>query len=226
MLHTCSYRPQDSRTIACLTAPSIGGADFQQPYRINDVRPRNREENDVLPERCGIRMNKFVAIQSFSANAPILFRDLKSAESSPWQSLVPRELFLPATRSLSWCCLDSGVSRPIWIPNMKGGAWVCSDFLDLLQRFRNFFRERLFSGVADHRRDVYRTTCECHQTSIWLGVLQIACCTPAGTAAEPVPVWLLLTQLVQKVRRVGIRDFLNWMHHRIERRGRVDSRYA
>jgi hypothetical protein len=49
----------------------------------------------------------FVAIHSFSANAPTLFRDLKSAESSPWQSLVPRELFLPVTRSLSRYCLDS-----------------------------------------------------------------------------------------------------------------------
>ena len=38
-------------------APSIGGADFQQPYRINDVRPRNREEIDVLPERCGPSLN-------------------------------------------------------------------------------------------------------------------------------------------------------------------------
>ena len=35
--------------------PSIGGADFQQPYRINDVRQRNREEDVVLLERCGIR---------------------------------------------------------------------------------------------------------------------------------------------------------------------------
>ena len=39
-------------------APSIGRADFQQPYRINDVRPRNSEENSVLPERCGIRCNQ------------------------------------------------------------------------------------------------------------------------------------------------------------------------
>ena len=33
-------------------------------------------------------------------------------------------------------------------------------------------------------------------TSIRLGVQQIACCTPAESAAEPVPVWLLLAQLV------------------------------
>ena len=68
---------------------------------------RNREENAVLPERCGIRLNKFAAIQALVANALTLFRDLKSAESSPWQSLVPRELFLPVTRSLSRYCLDS-----------------------------------------------------------------------------------------------------------------------
>ena len=51
----------------------------------------------------GIRMNKL----HLGANALTLFRDLKSAESSPWQSLVPRELFLPVTRSLSRYCLDS-----------------------------------------------------------------------------------------------------------------------
>ena len=52
-------------------------------------------------------MNKFLGIQALVANALTLFRDLKSAESSPWQSLVPRELFLPVTRSLSRYCLDS-----------------------------------------------------------------------------------------------------------------------
>ena len=38
-----------------VTAPSIGRADFQQLYRNKDVGPRNREENNVLPERCGFR---------------------------------------------------------------------------------------------------------------------------------------------------------------------------
>ena len=64
-------------------------------------------ENAVPLERCGIRMNKLAAIHRLVANALILFRDLKSAESSPWQSLVPRELFLPVARSLSRYCLDS-----------------------------------------------------------------------------------------------------------------------
>ena len=42
------------RLADCVTAaPSIGGADFQQPYRINDAGPRNREEKHVRPERCG-----------------------------------------------------------------------------------------------------------------------------------------------------------------------------
>jgi len=71
------------------------------------VGRRNREENAVLPERCGIRLIKLAAIHVLVANALTLFRDLKSAESSPWQSLVPRELFLPVTRSLSRYCLDS-----------------------------------------------------------------------------------------------------------------------
>ena len=66
-----------------MSVPSIGGADFQQPYRSNDVGRRNREENAVLPERCGSRLNKFAAIKGLGANALTLFRDLKNAESSP-----------------------------------------------------------------------------------------------------------------------------------------------
>ena len=52
-------RPQEPTLLGLfLAAPSIGQADFQQPCRINDVRPRNREEKRVLPERCGIRSNQ------------------------------------------------------------------------------------------------------------------------------------------------------------------------
>ena len=93
---------------------------------------RNREENAVLPERCGIRMDKFAAIQTPDANALTLFRDLKSAESFPWQSLVPRELFLPATRSLSRCCLDSDALYALtaWGPTMGASNGFCSDFSD------------------------------------------------------------------------------------------------
>ena len=46
----CSYPPQDSRTSGCLTAPSIGGADFQQPLpnqRCGATEPRG--------ERCSPR---------------------------------------------------------------------------------------------------------------------------------------------------------------------------
>jgi hypothetical protein len=43
-----------------LTAPSIGWADSLQPYRSNDVGRRNREENAVLPERCGVCIHKLV----------------------------------------------------------------------------------------------------------------------------------------------------------------------
>ena len=38
-------------------APSIGRADFQQPYRIKDAGLRNREEKLVRPERCGPSIN-------------------------------------------------------------------------------------------------------------------------------------------------------------------------
>ena len=88
-------------------APSIGRADFQQPYRINDVRPRNREENSVLPERCGIRLNKFAAIQALVANALTLFGDLKNAESPLAIARAKGALSLPATGSLYRYCLDS-----------------------------------------------------------------------------------------------------------------------
>ena len=56
----CSLHPvaRDPRLLEAAQPPSIGRADFQQPYRINDVRPRNREENSVLPERCGIRFKQ------------------------------------------------------------------------------------------------------------------------------------------------------------------------
>ena len=77
-------------------------------------------------------MNKLAAIHRLVANALTLFRDLKSAESSPWQSLVPRELFLPVTRSLSRYCLDSETryASAAWTPNMGASAGVCSDTLD------------------------------------------------------------------------------------------------
>ena len=69
-----------------------------------------------------IRVNKFAVLPSLGANAPSLFGYLKRAESSPWQSLVPRELDLPATRLLSRCCLDSGVFYALACLDTKYGA--------------------------------------------------------------------------------------------------------
>ena len=94
---------------------------------------RNREENAVLPERCGIHMNKFAAIQALVANALNLFGDIKSAESSPWQSLVPRGA-VSASYQVALPVLPrqfSGVTQ--WTPltpTMGGSAGVCSDFFD------------------------------------------------------------------------------------------------
>ena len=42
---------------------------------------RNREENIVLPERCGFRIDKFAGMHSYASNALVLFGLPKSAES-------------------------------------------------------------------------------------------------------------------------------------------------
>ena len=120
---------------------------------------RNREENAVHPERCGVRLNKFDAIQALVANALTLFRVLKNAESSLWQSLVPRELFLPATRSLSRCRQElvsrsGGLGHQIWwfAPHFAATFWTGFSF-------RKIFHERLFIGSGDYRRDVSYVDC-------------------------------------------------------------------
>ena len=108
---------------------------------------RNREENSVLPERCGIRMYKLAGLQSLGAFAPTFFRDVKSAESSPWQSLMPGEPFLPATRSLTgaaWTVTRDTRLLPglqIWglMPEFAATFWTGFSF-------QKIFRERLFSG--------------------------------------------------------------------------------
>ena len=51
--------------------------------RIKVVGPRNREENSVLPERSGFRMNKFAALQSLGANVPTLFQRSKERRKLP-----------------------------------------------------------------------------------------------------------------------------------------------
>ena len=128
---------------------------------------RNREENSVLPERCGIRMYKFAGLQSLGAFAPTFFRDVKSAESSPWQSLMPGEPFLPATRSLTgaaWTVTRDTRLLPglqIWglMPEFAATFWTGFSF-------QKIFRERLFSGVSDYRLDAYQPVPKSHQTSI------------------------------------------------------------
>ncbi len=92
---------------------------------------RNREENAVLPERCGVRLNKFAALQGLVANALTLFRDLKSAESSPWQSLVPRGAISASYQVALPVPPRTGVTQWwSWTPNMGVSAGLCSDFLD------------------------------------------------------------------------------------------------
>ena len=121
----CSINRRQPLLSARLTSNSLD--------RIKVVGLRNREQNAVLLERCGIRMNKFVVIQRHGANAPTLFRDLKSAESSPWQSLVPRGA-VSASYQVALPVLPrqfSGVTQwTPWTPTMGGSAGVCSDFFE------------------------------------------------------------------------------------------------
>ena len=69
-----------------LCSPFHRRADFQQPYRINDVRPRTCEEKRVLPERCRYRLITLTRHWAIKFNAPNLSRYWKtelSAESQP-----------------------------------------------------------------------------------------------------------------------------------------------
>ena len=63
-------------------------------------------------------------------DALAFFRNMKYTDSSLRQSLVPRELYLPATRSLSLYCLDSGAryASAVRAPNMGDKDGVGSDF--------------------------------------------------------------------------------------------------
>ena len=51
--------------------------------RSKDLGSRNCEEEQVLPERCSIRLNIFPSIQTFVSKGTNFFRFLKSAESYP-----------------------------------------------------------------------------------------------------------------------------------------------
>ena len=91
---------------------------------------RNREENAVLPERYGVRLNKFDAIQALVANALFLFRNLRAQKAPPaiarakgaisasYQVALPVP---PRTGVTQWWS---------WTPNMGVSAGLCSDFLD------------------------------------------------------------------------------------------------
>ena len=78
-------------------------------------------------------MNKLAAIHGLVANALTLFRDLKNAESSPWQSLMPRGA-ISASYQVALPVLPrqfSGVTQwTPWALTMGGSAGVCSDFFD------------------------------------------------------------------------------------------------
>ena len=118
--------------------------------------PLTREENVVLLARCGIRCKQVRSItKKFNANAPTLFRDLKSSASQPHH----------ACRVLGLDCLPAAVRS-------YGTAWTMTRDTRLLPgqqiwgltpgfaatfwrgfSFEKIFRERLFSGIADYRRD-------------------------------------------------------------------------
>ena len=68
--------------------------------------------------------------KTLRCDALAFFRNMKYAECSLRQSLVPRELYLPATRSLSLYCLDSGArhASAVRTPNMGDKDGVGSDF--------------------------------------------------------------------------------------------------
>ena len=114
-----------------------------------------------------IRVNKFAVLPSLGANAPSMFGYLKRAESSPWQSLMPGEPFLPATRSLTgaaWTVTRDTRLLPglqIWglMPEFAATFWTGFSF-------QKIFRERLLSGKADYRRDAHQPMPKSHQTSI------------------------------------------------------------
>ena len=99
-------------TTSVTAAPSIGWADKQPLTESRTWGHGPARRTTFSPSDAVSAANKFVAIQSFSANAPTLFRDLKSAESQPhpqlpldggWIVCQPR-VALP-------CCCDGSLSR-------------------------------------------------------------------------------------------------------------------
>ena len=74
-------------TTSVTAAPSIGWADKQPLTESRTWGHGPARRTTFSPSDAVSAANKFVAIQSFSANAPTLFRDLKSAESQPHPQL-------------------------------------------------------------------------------------------------------------------------------------------
>jgi hypothetical protein len=68
--------------------------------------------------------------KAIRCNVLKIFKIVNYAECSLRQSLVPGELYLPATRSLSLYCLDSGAryASAVRAPNMGDKDGVGSDF--------------------------------------------------------------------------------------------------
>ena len=139
-------------------APSIGWADKQPLTESRTWGHGPARRTTFCPSDAVSAAKKFVALQSFNANGPTLFRDLKSAESQPHH--VCRVLgldCLPATgRSpgTAWTVtrdtrLLSG--HQIWglAPEFAATFWTGFSL-------QKIFLERLFSGTADYRLDAYQ----------------------------------------------------------------------
>ena len=100
-----------------------------------------------------------------------LFLEISSAQKAPHDNRSCQGgLYLPATRSLSQCCQDNSlVSRSGRLGDQLWG--VAPDFAATFSTgftFRKIFRERLRSGIADYRRDVYDQSATSLQVSIRL----------------------------------------------------------
>ena len=81
-----------------LAAPSISWAGLSAANRSKDVGLRNREENEVLLERCDSADIKFGRTHKVLPNALVHFGIDWNAESTPGNRSMPGVLELPATK--------------------------------------------------------------------------------------------------------------------------------
>ena len=151
-----------------MSAPSIGGADFQQPL------PNQRcEATEPRGERCSPRAMRYPHEQAR--------RDTRACSkcTNSFQRFEERRKLPPGNRSCqgSYFCQLPGRSpgtawtvtrntrllpgHQIWVLTLGFAATFWTGF-----SFQKIFRERLFSGVADYRRDAYQHVTKSHQTSI------------------------------------------------------------